>query len=185
MADDVDRSMREVLVELALTSNGATASFEASTSGGYYEDTVPELGFHDAPHLHYARKYDEAETNADRLHVLGQARDELKAIRRSSGDPSREESRAERNARIVEHGAGVLARDVAVWARCGIRDVWAARREAGRDEEWGRETSNGHDLADLKAEIKRRADGGSPARQIAMQLRISYSTVLRALDRKK
>jgi hypothetical protein len=178
--------MREVLLQLALTSNGASASFEASTSGGYYSDVIPRLGQHDAPHLFYARVYDLQETDEGRERVLELAQEELKNIRVSQADPAAEESHDDLKARIVQQGEGYTLDEVARWARCLKRTVREARRDAGRDEEWGRPILNGHELADRDAKIRELAGEGMPARQIALRLRpVSYSTVLRVLGRKK
>lgn len=185
MDDSTDRKMRQVLVQLALTSNGGTLNYEGSSSGGHHSDSVPSLGQHDAPHLHFADLYRRALSPAGRVLVLEMAADELDHIRRSRGDPSREETREERDARIVEHGEGYTVDEVAVWARCSKQAVRAARRDAGREEETGKKPVNGHELgAGLVDEIRRRIDRGTSARQVAKALSLSYSTVLRALGRK-
>jgi hypothetical protein len=176
--------MRHVLVQLELTSNGRTSTFEAPTAGGYYTDHVPSLGQHDAPHLFYDRLYSAQTTDEGRDAVLGQAEDELEAIRVSRGDPSKEESLEERNARIVEEGEGFALKEVAIRFRCSKRAVREARRDAGRDEEWGRPAVNGHALPDRNEKVREMAADGMPARQIAIALRLSPSTVRRALGRK-
>lgn len=182
--DETDRKMRQVLVQLELTSNGGTLNYEGSSSGGH-DQPVPSLGQHDAPHLHYADLYRRALSPPGRALVLQMAADELDRIRRSRGDPSREETRDERDARIIANGEGYSVDEVAVWARCSKQAVRVARRDAGREEETGKKPINGHELgAGLVDEIRRRVDRGTPARQVAKALSLSYSTVLRALGRK-
>lgn len=187
MADEVDREMRQVLLQLELTSNGATLNYEGSSSGGYYgSDAIPALGEHDAPHLFWARMYARADTRDGRARVLELARSELKDIMRSRGDPSKEETKEALAARIVEHGEGEPVDVVAVWARCTVTFVRTARREAGREEERGKTPINGRELgAGLADEIRRRVETGSSARQVAKALSLSYSTVLRALGQKQ
>jgi ATP/maltotriose-dependent transcriptional regulator MalT len=183
--EEVERRMREVLLALAMTSNGRTASF--NSSGGSEPDYTPTLGRGDAPHLFFAAAWDAAEgDDARRRRLLQDAQETLKHLLRSSGDPGRVESKADRDARIVEHGEGVAARDVATRFRCGIRDVWNARHEAGRDIELGRRPRNGRELpADARrAEVHRLAADGVSARQIAVSLQLSESTVRRDLGTK-
>jgi hypothetical protein len=173
--DETDRKMRQVLVQLALTSNGGTLNYEGSSSGGH-DQPVPSLGQHDAPHLHFGDLYRRALSPAGRALVLKMAAEELDHIRRSRGDPSREETREERDARIVDHGEGYTVDEVAVWARCSKQAVRVARRDAGREEETGKKPVNGHELgAGLTDEIRRRVDRGTSARQVAKALSLSYS----------
>lgn len=177
--------MRDVLLQLALTSNGRTASWDAS--GSSEADYTPALGVGDAPELYFAAEWDAADSDARREQLLEQASGVLKDIRQSSGDPTRVESRADRDARIVEHGEGLPAREVANTFRCGITDVWRAREEDGRETDYGRRPRNGHELStdERQAEVERLAgEEGMRARQIANALGLSYSTVLRALQRK-
>lgn len=94
--------------------------------------------------------------------MLKLARDELDGIRRSRGDPSKDESREKRDRRIVQHGEGYTAQEVAIWGRCGIGDVRRARA----------------------ARANKMAADGMPARSIAFALGLSYSSVLRMLGRK-
>ncbi len=58
----LERKMRKVLVDLELTSNGKTASFDAN-GGGAFGSKPPVSGgcdFRtDPPHVYYRRKWDE------------------------------------------------------------------------------------------------------------------------------
>lgn len=185
--------MQEVLLQLALTSSTAAARMDADSGGGsvrYYSDSllVGTLGpdEHGAPALFYARAYDAAETDQARQTVYEEARATLEAIRRSKGDPTKVETREELHARIVEHGEGWPARDVAAWAKTSVRIVHVARHEAGRDEEFGRPPANGKalEVGVRRAQVLERAELGMSARQIAFALSLPYSTVLRDLGRK-
>lgn len=182
--DEVELRFREVLLQLALLSNGRTASWEPSGGGG---DSTPMLGPEDAPHEYFAKRWDRATSYFEREKILRAAEERLKHERRSRGDRGRVESKADRDARIIEYGEGLPAREVANWARCGIKDVWNAREEAGRDTDRGRKPRNGRALenGERRAEIQRLAeDEQMPARQIANALELSYSTVLRELGQK-
>lgn len=188
---DLKSRMRDVLLQLALTSNGRTISYDAS-GGGTPDWTLiddrgrAKLSIDDAPQLLFAELWDAAEDDEQRAAVLKDAADHLRKIKRSSGDPSKEESRDDRDRRIVAEGDGMPARDVAVWARCGVRDVQKARQAAGRDVELGRPVRRGADLspAERDAEIARLTKERMNARQIAHALGLSYSTILRSLGRK-
>lgn len=181
---DVDTRMRDVLLQLALTSNGRTASYDSS--GGDALD-IPTLGAGDAPHLHYLQRWRQATTDTDRAAILEAAQATLRDILHSRGDRRREESKADRDARIVERGDGIHAREIAIWARCGIRDVWKAREAAGRDPEYGRPLRGPGELTahQRQAEAARMAERGMSARQIALTLRVSTSTIRRDLGRKQ
>lgn len=184
--------MRDVLLQLALTSNGRTVSYDASATGTIDWTLVDDqgrgkLGIDDAPHLTFAKLWDRAQDDQQRQAVLKDATDVLAKIRRSSGDPSKEETLQDRDQRIVTNGEGLPAREVAVWARCGVRDVQRARRADGRDTELGHRTRDSHDLNSEQrtAEITRLSiEHNMNARQIAHSLGVSYSTVLRSLGRK-
>lgn len=180
--------MRAVLLAFALTSNGSTASWDPAGSGD--GDDIPSLGYGDAPQLYWAHLWNEAETDERRANVVRDAEKALDKLHHSCADHAVYETKADRDKRIVKHGEGIDAREVANWARCGITDVWQARAAAGRETEYGRivelPTSNGAGrprTIDTHA-VLRLAGGGLNAHQIADELDISYSSTLRALGRK-
>ena len=185
----LDTTMRQLLAELELTSHGTTPRVDAPGSGGYYQHVVlaGDHPLEDPPHVVYRRLYEAATTDEQRQAVIAAAREALRAVRVSAGDPSREETAADRDRRIVEKGEGWLDTEVARWARCLLRQVHNARAAAGRDLTWGKPLRDGKQLEaeQLAAEITRLDRTGMPARQIAMALKVSYSTVLRALGRKR
>ncbi len=184
--------MSDVLLQLAMCAAGRTAAFDSS--GGGTPDYVlvddngrAKLGVGDAPHLRYAAKWDAAGDDTARQAVLDAAREELSSIRKSKGDRTKDESAEERNRRIIEKGRGIAAHEVAVSVRCGVTDVWKARRAAGVDTEFGLESTNGRELTPRQRdeEIRRLTGTGMNAAQVAGALRISASTVRRALGLKR
>jgi len=184
--------MGDVLLQLAMCAAGRTAAFDSS--GGGTPDYVlvddngrGKLGVGDAPHLHYAAEWDAASDDGARQRVLNAALKELSSIRKSSGDRTLEESAADRNRRIIKEGRGIAAHEVAVSVRCGVTDVWKARRAAGVDTEFGLESSNGRELTPRQRddEIQRLTGTGMNAAQVAGALQISASTVRRALGLKR
>jgi hypothetical protein len=191
---ELDARMRDVLLQLALISQGRTASY--NSSGGSEVDYTPitfnaagdvvPISRDQAPHEHFARLYDAAESDDARQRVCDQAAKLLDDIRRSSGDPGRAETRQQLFARIVAAGEGWPAQDVANRMRCGVTLVRKAREEAGRETETGQLLRNGRELTpeQRQAEIERLMADGLSARQVARALRLSYSTVLRALGAK-
>jgi len=177
--------MRKVLLQLELTSNGRTASYDSSGNGNPEPDPIPKLGKGDAPHLTLQDRWNQAATDAERMSVLEAAEALLKAIRVSRGDRSRTESEAELRERIVERGEGLPAVDVAVWARTSVKIVHKAREAAGRDRDRGFRPRNGRALAEKErsAEVQRLADDGMSERQIGKALKLHRNTVRRALGR--
>jgi hypothetical protein len=177
--------MRDVLLQLAMCAAGRTPSYDSS--GGGEPQPIPTLGVGDAPHLRYAALWDAAADESERQKILDEAVAELANIRKSSGDPTKEETAADRDRRIVRDGRGINAREVAVWARCGVKDVWNARRAAGVDTEFGLDPLNGREMTARQRdeEIRRLTGTGMNAAQVASALQISASTVRRALGLKR
>jgi len=205
--DELDRKMRGVLTQLELTSNGRTATY--NSSGGGEEQPIPRLNSHDAPHLHFAELYARANDLIERERVIERAAAALKEARRRAEPPPAGswESAEQRDARILEKAGGDWeAIEVAVWARCGLRavtQVWEANDfdgSNGRPLQPRATSSNGSspprpgptlqprggmDEQACRAEVQRLAAEGRPARQIAMLVGISSSTVRRYLGRKR
>jgi DNA invertase Pin-like site-specific DNA recombinase len=188
-----ERAMRSVLVGLALTSNGRTASWAPTGRSAGSEVAAPRLGAHDAPHLFHAREWERAGDDPDRQQAaLEAAQRELERIRRSPA-PRRvpEESAEDLAARIVRTGAGFPAREVAIACRTSQHVVRRARREAGRDEDLGLaprgqlEPQATLTADERRAEALRLEAQGVTPRQIALLVGASVSTVLRDLGRKR
>lgn len=197
--NDLEHRMRDVLRELALLAQGRTTSYNSSGGGGDADYTPISfdregepigLGRDDDPVGHYTRLWNRAEDDDRRQFVYHLAHAHLERQRggeQQLGPAGPWESIDELKERIVADGEGWSARDVANRFRCGIKLVWTAREEAGRETEFGRVPRNGHALEpdERDAEIRRMADEGTPARQIAHALELSYSTVLRSLGTKQ
>lgn len=190
--DELETRMREVLLALALTSNGRTATFDSS--GGGTPDYVlvddkgrGKLSRGDAPQLYYRAEWERALDRSAQEAVLDAAQRELDHIRHSQADRDADESKEDRDRRIVKDGRGLPAQEVAVSVRCGIKDVWNARRAAGVDTEFGLESRNGRQMngAEREDEIKRLTNNGMSAAQVAQALGLSASTVRRALGLKR
>jgi DNA-directed RNA polymerase specialized sigma24 family protein len=182
--DNLETRMRDVLLQLALTSNGRTVSYDSS--GGGTPDYVlvddrgrAKLAQGDAPHLSFAAAWDSARDDVERAAVLKAARDELAGILKSRADHEAVESKAERDQRIVKEGEGWPAREVATSFRCGIRDVWHARADAGRDVEYGELRRNGRALTadERAAEVRRMHSRGMSEQAIADALGIARGSV--------
>jgi hypothetical protein len=143
---------------------------------------TPGLGHSDAPHLHYLDLWNMATDDEERWGVCAAAADELDHILKSRGDATKEESAKSRDARIIREGEGFKAQEVAVRFRCGVTTIHTARRNAGRDLEWGT-LPRDVDSQQRRAEIERLMSRGSSVRQAAFSLGISYNTARRALGR--
>ena len=190
MSENIEHQMREVLVALGMTGAGRTTSVDASRSTTPDWSLVDDRGRGrltpgDAPHLEFALRWDAAGNDDERLAVLEAARSELDAIRRSRANPAANESKKDRDARIVRDGEGWAAREVAISFRTGIKDVWAARRAAGRELEYGQRPRDGRELSrdERRAEILRLRGAGLHPTAIADSLQLPRSTVRYVLAR--
>ncbi len=180
--------MRAVLLQLELTSNGRTTSFDATRASE--PDYIPRFDVSEPLHVVWARRWATAAGDeAAEREVLAGARQDLDATRRRTTPPAARswETLEQRDARIVAQGEGVPLREVAIWARCSERDVRRARAAAGRDEELGRVPRYGRALepTERRSEVARMYADGMPARQISFALGLSYSTVLRYLGKRR
>jgi hypothetical protein len=176
--------MQQLLLELALTSNGRTGSYAGPSTGGEHADVVPTLGLFDAPHLYFAAEWNRAGDDVERAVVVQRARDALQEIRRSPHPESLVvESQVELKRRIVKYGIGLEPYQVAVSAKCTKTFVRKARSEAGRDPEKGRLLRRWRDMTtdERTAMLTELRDEGLSGRDIAESLATSYSTIARAL----
>jgi hypothetical protein len=186
----------KVALQLALLPNGAVARMDSNGGGGYYSDRIPTAGEpHGAldlleeryiPHLRWAARWREARDDDERERVVELAERDLSHARKSRGGrPTHAETRAERDRRIVEFGEGLAAREVAIAARCGLRDVIAARRDAGREEQWGRRFAEATNLSaeERRVRVAAAAAAGLNAKQISRALGVPYITIRRDLER--
>jgi hypothetical protein len=176
--------MRQVLLELALTTNGRSGGYGGRSSGGDHESAAPTLGLFDAPQEHWARKWDQAEDEVERIVVLQRARDELAEIRRgapplvATGEPWHITK-----TRIVTNGIGVSAREISIVVDCSANMVREARIEAGREPELGLMPRKWREMTEREREqaLTELRDLGLSGNDIATALSCSLSTVARAL----
>jgi hypothetical protein len=190
---ELEIGMRDVLLQLALTSNGRTAAYDNSGGTGEADYVLVDdhgrakLGRGDAPQLTFAKLWDRADSQVARASALDAARSELAHIRRSHADPTAGESKPDRDARIVKDGAGHPSREVAISIRCGITDVWKARQAVGRDIEWGELPHNGRELTldERRDEVLRLTSKGLSQREIATRLHLGRGSVQYVLARHK
>ncbi len=182
--DNIEIRMRDVLLQLAMTSNGRTVSYDSS--GGGTPDYVlvddrgrAKLAQGDAPHLSYATAWDDARDDVERAAVLKAAQDELAGILKSRANPQAVETKEDRDRRIVKEGEGWPAREVANSFRCGLRDVIRAREAAGRDVDYGELRRNGRALTadERAAEVRRMHARGMSEQAIADALGIARGSV--------
>ena len=194
---ELEQRMRDVLLQLAMISQGRTASWNSGGGGeGEHDDAVVNavirgLGRDEDPVGHYARRWDAADSDDERELVFHQAAKQLGALRGEGGSVAAHAAPAETleelHARILDVGEGWEAQAVADHFRCGVTTVRKARAAAGRETERGTLPINGRALSreERAAAIQRLAAQGMNATQIARSLDgVSYSTVLRELGTK-
>lgn len=190
MAADLDQQMRTVLMQLALISNGSTATMDADRGGGsarYYEH-VMLAGTRPGgePHKHFEREYNAATTRAEREIVLERAREVLADITHSPPPPTSFETLEQKHAWIVEHCEGLTLQEAAIRAYTGVSTAYKARVDAGREPDRGRETNTvAYDSTAERRELVRQlAEDDMSAKSIAKFLGISYNTVRRDLGKR-
>jgi hypothetical protein len=192
--DELDNRMRNLLLRLALTSNGTTATMDSGSGGGsarFHDDVLLATGLGDVEPAatYYRRLYRRAETPGERHALVNGAQANLDGILHSRADPTvDEETETQLFARILLEGKGHPRRDVANTMRTAATLVARARREAGLDEEYGTELE---DLRGLDPDARRlvvlRLQDERPrasARELARTTCLPYSTVLRDLGQK-
>jgi hypothetical protein len=181
--EDLDRTMRAVLLDLSMISHGTTQSFNAGGGGGGGGDQLQ--GCSGAEHLHWAAKYERAADDTERRSVVKGAETELARLRGRDVDRSRVvgETREEEDARIVHVGEGFTADEVATRFKTTPTRVRRARLAAGREVEHGRKPgaapAPASALTDEAAarEAARMKSQGMSERQIALVLARPKSTV--------
>jgi hypothetical protein len=190
MAADLNQQMRTVLMQLALVSNGSTATIDADRGGGsarHYEHAVLAGTLRGAePHKHFQRLYNAAATRAEREVVLDQAREVLSEILHSPPPPTSFETLEEKRAWIVKHCEGLTTQEAAIRAYTGVLTVYKARVDAGREPDRGRETNavRYDSIAERRARVRELAEQDMSAKSIAKYLGLSYNTVRRDLGKR-
>lgn len=187
----LQREMRRVLLELEMTSNGKTASFNSGGRGEFASRPPVSGGCDlrsDPPHIYWRRKWNEATGDDGRRRVLDGAREELRFLRRAPPPPRdlREETEEERDERLLRDGDGWRVEEVATAFKMTPSAVRRVRRQHGRDPE------RGTDDVDLPMpygsleERRRRArhlvyERGLSMRAAALKMGVSHETVRRDL----
>lgn len=179
-AQQIRSRARSVILQLELTSNGTTTSWDSDTAHQHASSRPPSNGDPHPPHLRFQHEMNTARDDRELEAVVERAEAELSAIRHGHTTTTeiRPESQTELYARIVKDGEGWTAKEVAINMRCLPRDVTTARRSAGREPIYGRATK--HTPAVDKAEQARvmRADGAT-TRQIAEALDTHQTQIMR------
>jgi DNA invertase Pin-like site-specific DNA recombinase len=194
---DLDREMREVLVQLASCSHVPAAPWQPSGRSRSSDETPGgtrppgDLGHtryardYGPPFHERSRQYPGAVTNEQRRRVLERARTELEQLRGRGVKPRPAgESIQQRNARIIAEGTGWTVREVAIHFRCGEREVRRVRAAAGREPEYGRVPERDPDAERRRRRARELIDTGHTLAQIARLLSVSRSTIERDLGRR-
>jgi hypothetical protein len=184
---DLDRQMCQVLLELEMVSHGTVQRIGHSTRGEG-ENPWP-AGCKGAEFLWFRGRWNAAFTDEARRKLLAEARDSLERLTGRSRDVkirqalAVEESKDDRDSRIVELGEGWSTKDAAIHFRVAEADVRRARLGAGREPVLGLlvvvRTAKPDELERVRA-LKER---GMTERQIVSVTRIPKSTVRRLLGR--
>lgn len=135
-----EREMRQVLLDLSLTSMTRAVQVAPSSSGQKPGSVIPSLGEMPPADFH-AERWNRARSVEDRSRALRAAREECDAIRRGNRELViiRPESREERAERILARkNAGWEARLVAEDERVPLAEVIRAREDAGLDPALGK-----------------------------------------------
>lgn len=179
------QSIRQVLAELELTSNGKTYTYGGSHHG--FGETPPSTGDPNPPHVVYRISYEECTNDLCRVSVIRRAHRALKEIQHTQAG-SATETEAQRNRRLIKEGEGFSAEEVAVAMRMKVTEVWKTRLGFGRDKETGVVDITQRMALASPAERRARAkllkdEHGMSARQIALLLDVSHTQILLDLRR--
>ena len=180
---DQDRRMRAVLVDMQLLMYGSAMKLESSFSSGKPTGGERPPGEANPLHTIWQQAYVLAKPE-NREQVIADATDALIHARRGPIEKPDGETPAQWRARIVKDGAGFDADHVALAFNCLPRMVRRIRVEAKREPEYGRIVVP-VDAAARRALLEQLVNvEGVSMRAAAMRLGVSYSTVLRDLERK-
>jgi len=184
----LEREMRRVLLDLEMTSNGKTASFDAS-GGGAFGSKPPVSGGcdlrTDPPHVYWRRRWNEADSDSRRRELLQRAQEELRAIRKAP-PPRPEETEAKRVERLLKDGEGWTAEETALAFRMTPSAVRKIRLGHGRDPERGLDEPMKPMKDGTPEERRRRArilmgEHRLSLRNAALVMGVSHETVRRDL----
>lgn len=178
---DLDREMRQVLIEMTLVSYGTTQSWDSSGGGGD-GDGIPSGG--GTLFDHWLSVYERQSSDRGRALVVESAQDALDQWRgttavhpivatMSDGDLLRD--------RVLNEGKGWPAKVVADALRCTVTFVRKTRLLAGQDENGNTIEQALADADDLRSRVKALAGKNLSNRQIAMLAGTSARTVNRIL----
>lgn len=185
---ELDHAMRRVLGRLAVTSNGTTTSWD-SGGGGDADSRPPSSGDALPPHVRFANAYGppfapatgrfrQADDDAARERVLGDARGELEAVSRRTAPVVVGETLEQRNVRVLEDGTGWTVLDVANHFRIGHGEVIRLRLAAGREPANGTRTKPvTEDVIELRTRARSMRAARMSIGQIALLLGRSKSTI--------
>lgn len=132
----LEREMRNVLMDLEMTSCGVTASLDASGGGEAFASAPPKSGDHNPPHVYYREQWNKADGDRRRRDLLDRAKCDLRAIRKAP-PPRPEETEEKRIERLLKDGDGWTAEETALAFRMTPSAVRKIRLGHGRDPERG------------------------------------------------
>jgi DNA invertase Pin-like site-specific DNA recombinase len=188
MADpSLEQEMRQVLMDLEMTSCGITGSYGAGNGGGAFASAAPKSGDESPPHVRLREQWNATRSNPERQRLLARARDELDQIRHSRAGQGEEDETA-RTARLLKDGEGFTAAEVALSFRMTVAAVERTRWRHGRDKRLGK-VEPMQPMPDATPTERReraqllRDEHGMSTRQIAILLDVDQSTIVRDFQR--
>jgi hypothetical protein len=164
--------VRQLAAELEMISGGSTQAFNPAGGAGVPGSRPPSGDAH-PPHLMFLAEWDRRGDV-----VLEKWLAELKRWKGQNVDRSnvKEETREQRDKRIVDTGEGLSLKEAALKYRCAERDVITARLADERHSATGKKL-------DLPSDAAQRArvlvDAGMSYRATAEKLRTHANTVVR------
>jgi hypothetical protein len=177
---NLDHRIRSVLAQLEIRLHyGSITAYNSSGSGGKAEGGDCPPGESYPPHDRYRLEYIACEDDHCRIRVCEAAESLLKTLTSVKTVEVVPETREDRRQRILSK-PGWPAQDVARWMQGGVREVHAARVEAGVDPERGLELPQ---MADSTERVLALAARWCSVRQIEAQTGVPKSTVQRILRR--
>ncbi len=155
---------------------GSTTNYETEPSHGGDVSSGRPSGDENPPHLFWQERWKEA---GNRRKVWEEAWEELLSLSQRKVVEYKEETRAERDARILKEGEGWSVKDIEYHFKLPARTIRAIRTQAGMTPETGMPTS----VSRMKKEmdkpewVRELAAKGLTERQISMITEVPKTTV--------
>lgn len=181
MRDEIDREFDDVLAKMTVLLYGPAQTFDKS--GGRSSEHPGgrrPTGDNYPLHEEFRERYAQASTRADRARVLAEAIEARQRVLKGPEERSEGETWEQLRDRVVKDGEGWALRDVATAFKITESQARKARRQKGREVEFGLKIPE-RVPASPKERVQLLASQGLSQREIASQVGLHKTQVARWL----